>query len=449
MKLTRYIHYYNPVSQTPFDQLVHELVPKRPQFKSPQQQNNLYLACLAAPHLSIVFCHFSDAEHIPQNIPAVIYSLNTDKSAHRFQYNTHYISSHDAPSLTLAEFKEQLKAFLAQLPKHIASFPIVKQNPTIFWQHPVITEKYSLEHAAKNKDIIYVGIPYATLIDKSLTPTLELVSIKTHIDALKAESPTKRVYSACQHIHYAKILELVKMLGITDLFISHKRANHPSTENGIRIHGLPLYPANVFDISRSIGIPSPLPPSTERKYLFSFIGAHMRHYLNPIRQKILSWPSFTTATPKWYIQDTKIWHFEKDVYQSQVRGIELTQSERAQQDQQTLEYNRVLSDSTFSLCPVGAGPNTIRLWESICLSSIPVIIADEFDAAQCIPPRINPSSSPFYIQLPYSSPHLASPEALAAYLASISQEQLNSMTKGCEQVADYLRTTFLSPSSAA
>lgn len=438
MKLTRYIH-YSPEKQTPFDQLVNELVPKRPQFKSPQQQNDLYLACLAAPHLSIVFCHFNDIEHIPQNIPAVVYTEPASISPHRFQYNTLYISS--TILLNLAEFKEQLKAFLAQLPKHIAAFPVVKQNPSVFWQHPVITEKYALEHATKNRDMIYVGIPYATLIDKSLMPTLELVSMKAHIDALKAESPTKRIYTSCQHIHYTKMLDLMKMLGITDLFISHKRANHPSVENGITIHGLPLYPANVFDKSRTLGTLDPLPPPSERKYLFSFIGAHMRHYLNPIRQKILSWSS-STASPKWYIQDTKIWHFEKDVYQSQVRGVELTQSDRAQQDQQTVEYNRVLSDSIFSLCPVGAGPNTIRLWESICLNSIPVIIADEFDIKCCIP-----FPSPFYIQLPYNSPHIASPEALATYLSNISQEQINTMSIACKQVADYLRTTFLSPPS--
>jgi hypothetical protein len=38
------------------------------------------------------------------------------------------------------------------------------------------------------------------------------------------------------------------------------------------------------------------------------------------------------------------------------------------------DYNRVLSHSVFSLCPEGAGPNTLRLWESLAVGAIPVVI---------------------------------------------------------------------------
>jgi len=38
------------------------------------------------------------------------------------------------------------------------------------------------------------------------------------------------------------------------------------------------------------------------------------------------------------------------------------------------EYNRVLSDSMFSLCPAGAGANTLRLWESLAVGAVPVLL---------------------------------------------------------------------------
>jgi hypothetical protein len=46
-------------------------------------------------------------------------------------------------------------------------------------------------------------------------------------------------------------------------------------------------------------------------------------------------------------------------------------------DQKTFRYNTILSDSVFSLCPLGAGPNTLRFWESIAVGSIPVIFSND------------------------------------------------------------------------
>ncbi len=50
----------------------------------------------------------------------------------------------------------------------------------------------------------------------------------------------------------------------------------------------------------------------------------------------------------------------------------------------TFRYNSILSDSKFSFCPEGAGPNTLRFWESVAVGSIPVIFSTDlhiFDSA--------------------------------------------------------------------
>ena len=360
--------------------------------------------------------------------------------ANRSQYNaTEWMKEYLDWDKWATKLEAIVQEFTTKISPRIISFPIVQRNAPIFWQYPVITEKYCLDMVIKMKvpPFIYVGIPYATLIDKSLFPLAELTSIGTQIQILKKlVSPRTRIITVCQHIHYDKILSIVKMLGITDIYISHKKRGQASLHDGLRIHGLPLYPVNVFDQSRTSGIPTILP--VKRSYLFSFIGAYMRHYLNPIRQRILSWPPSKDDT--YIIQDTKIWHFEKAVYQHQVMGTALTNTDKMQHDAQTIEYNRILANSTFSLCPVGAGPNTIRLWESICLGSIPIIIADEFDIKLCLPLKFG---TDWYIELPYTSPHLICSNDLETYLQGISQDIIEEMRTKCKVVAEYLRTTFI------
>jgi hypothetical protein len=128
------------------------------------------------------------------------------------------------------------------------------------------------------------------------------------------------------------------------------------------------------------------------------------------------------------------------VYQHQVRGYELTPADITHQDAQTHEYNRIITQSIFSLCPVGAGPNTIRLWESICLGSIPVIIADEFSIEDFVPSHFG---TDWYIELPYTSQHLISPGHLETYLKGISQDRINMMKMKCFDVAEHIKQAFV------
>jgi hypothetical protein len=42
------------------------------------------------------------------------------------------------------------------------------------------------------------------------------------------------------------------------------------------------------------------------------------------------------------------------------------------------KYIKMIGDSYFSLCPRGTGISTVRLFESVYMNSIPVIIADGY-----------------------------------------------------------------------
>lgn len=402
-----------------------EIFPKKLKY-NPIQFDTFYDFCLENPASIFVITTINLLNDIPQSIPCIIFDSPSIISHSRLSYNTLFANS----NLT----KKQIRDLLDRIPKYVVSYPITTKRPDVFWQYPVITEKYTLEKVANLnlQNTIYIGIPYATLIDKCLTPAKEIASLILQIHKIKIQNPHYKIISACQHIHYSKLLELFTLLQIDDLYISHKQSVINKLAK-INLYGIPLYPVNIFDSTRQSG----LKQVSERKYLFSFIGAYMKHYLHSIRKKILEWKT----TENYYIEDTNIWHFEKDVYQYQVLGKPLTNSYIEKSAEQQNKYNKILSDSEFSLCPVGAGPNTIRLWESICTGSIPIIIADNFDIRQTLPDTLK--NLKFYIQLSYDSNYLKTSDHLVEYLQTITKEDINVMRTNCALITEHLRKNFI------
>jgi len=65
------------------------------------------------------------------------------------------------------------------------------------------------------------------------------------------------------------------------------------------------------------------------------------------------------------------------VYNYQIANKE--SDKKAIERQEIVAYNRLLSQSLFSLCPGGAGPNTLRLWESLGTGTIPVVLSDRYE----------------------------------------------------------------------
>ena len=76
------------------------------------------------------------------------------------------------------------------------------------------------------------------------------------------------------------------------------------------------------------------------------------------------------------------WHYNAIVYEEQIQNLVLDKNQVVNDIKCTAHYNKILSESIFSLCPEGAGPNTLRLWESIAVGSIPVIFSDDVSIIQ-------------------------------------------------------------------
>lgn len=229
----------------------------------------------------------------------------------------------------------------------------------IFWQEPVITEKWAYEGQKNNPG--YIGFPWATVIDKRVNLN-QLFPILIQI--LKQHN--ENWLTSCQHIHFRMLIPFFKGLGVKILYASHKIKGQDFID-GIEIRAMPLYAVNVEDPKRNDIFRDINFMNCNRSLLYSFLGAYGTNYISPIRKQLyeMKHPENTL------VRDSGMWHFHKHVY-----GANITEEEL---ESKKIEYNKVLLTSRYSLCPSGSGPNSIRLWESLAVGSIPVLLADTLD----------------------------------------------------------------------
>lgn len=240
------------------------------------------------------------------------------------------------------------------------------------WQYPAITEKhasYRMRDEGFEPGFQYIGFPWATLIDHNNRAQKEDVAAwLTNLEAFLGDVSVRRV-TVAQHISTYKSIPFFKKLGITDIFWTHATTTN-YTIDGIRIHPFPLFPVQIPSIPiekllRELKLP--------REHLYSFIGAYdQRYYISDIRKIIFE--SF--QHPLANIIKRNEWHYDKLVYQKQIGKKELSDDIKRVYDDNSVEYKKILGESTFSLCPSGSGPNSIRLWESLGALSIPVVFSD-------------------------------------------------------------------------
>jgi hypothetical protein len=231
------------------------------------------------------------------------------------------------------------------------------------WQYPAITEKHA---AHKLSNILtpcgnqaYLAFPWATLFDNMGAKKEKSHILTSTLGMLKKSTEGRsKVITVCQHISLEKFHEVLELAGVTDVFWSHSKVGQQKIGN-LNIHPFPLYPVHVT---------SP----AEKKHLFSFVGASCT---NPCRQKIIALFSGQKYAK---IIERNSWHYKKIVYGNQIKNITAGMCDKNDPEiiSKEKEYLDVLSSSTFSLCPAGSGPNSIRLWESVESGSIPVIISD-------------------------------------------------------------------------
>ena len=81
----------------------------------------------------------------------------------------------------------------------------------LYWQYPVITEKTFYEQNKQNKN--YIGIPWATIIDK--------INQKNKLFQLIYSTVDKTVdnyFTCCQHIHFRNLIPFFKLIHVKTLY---------------------------------------------------------------------------------------------------------------------------------------------------------------------------------------------------------------------------------------
>lgn len=248
-----------------------------------------------------------------------------------------------------------------------------------FWQYPCRTEQDAFERHQRMEAPywdgegvhLYVGMPWATWIDKKTFPDQLLEAYRSRIKAMQEilREPLQ-VHSVCQHIRWKEHPHRFEQAGINQLWIAHKEKSWDK-EGALRLHSWPLYAVNVLDPERREGLE--IVPVEKKTIFASFKGAHMKHYPTDVRLRLKE----LAHLEGYEIEVTDLWHFNKVVYNYQIANKEGDKD--AIEQQEIVAYNRLLSQSLFSICPAGAGPNTLRLWESLGVGAIPVVLSDRYE----------------------------------------------------------------------
>ncbi|MDR7126693.1 exostosin family protein [Pseudotabrizicola sp. 4114] len=246
------------------------------------------------------------------------------------------------------------------------------------WQFPAITEQHAYEKLVQDthlrhgdESVRYLAFPWATLIDNLLHNKKNperTAFFKQKLLSLKPQLQGARtVVTVCQHIHMLRFQSIFHEMGVTDIFWSHAVKGLPGLPDHpeIALHPFPLYPVQAEGHWNA--------PPKRKKHLYSFVGAKAnQYYLTEARNIIID---DLSKTKTGFIVGNETWHYNKVVYDFQVRGL-VDKPDALVDNSASEQFRQLLLESVFSLCPSGTGPNSIRLWESIGLGSIPVIIAD-------------------------------------------------------------------------
>tara|TARA_B110001469_G_C9648393_1_gene329340 strand:+ start:7530 stop:9422 length:1893 start_codon:yes stop_codon:yes gene_type:complete len=236
----------------------------------------------------------------------------------------------------------------------------------IFWQYPVLTEKIFYDEM--KEDSLFIGFPWATLIDKhiNLQEIYELFSV--YIDK------SKHYYTCCQHIYFYKLIPFFKALNIKTVYSPHKTNTVDKIDN-VEIKPCPIYAVNIEDPSRNTLFKNCDLIDKKRTYLYSFIGAYNSNiYISNIRDQIYCMEHPSDC----FIEKTNSWFYESIVYNNQ-QNNDGTLNKNADYKKNTQKFNKLLLESRFSLCPSGSGPNSIRFWESLGCGSIPILLSDTLE----------------------------------------------------------------------
>lgn len=340
----------------------------------------------------------------------------------------------------LKDRKQKILSITKGISFKIVGPTVLANNQQLFWQYPAATEQFYYEKHKnlKSENVLYFAFPWATLIDKIYSQVWEIktkknIGLGSWLDLFDKESlrsikellkNNSKVVTVCQHIHWKDLVGIWDEIGITDAFVSHLEQSHENQK--IRFHSWPLMASNAENKERSRGLI--YKKLEDRKYLFSFVGAYNpKKYRSEIREEL---KIMLSKDSRGLFEVCDEWFYEKIVYEEQMGNKKLSSDYYHEHAKMTQRYNQILSESIFSMCPEGTGPNTVRLWESLAVGAIPVVFSDNW-----IPPKApNVNWDDFCVFIRHDQI-----KDTLKILESLSKSEVELMQKNCIDVYNRFR----------
>lgn len=260
---------------------------------------------------------------------------------------------------------------------------IVFYYQTIYeWQEPNNTEKIAfdrlLEYFVKNRideHISYYAYPWANMIEHAQNQKITLDEfvakyIKTYVKCNKLSITTFQSYKIWNYI------EDLQKLDINVIFSPHaekEKSKKVFLETGILI--LPMFLVPIVTPDHKIHNVNYMHSSNDDIYLCSFLGninygnkqcTYIRNDMCETVKKIKNV----------MIKTTNEWHLDNKIYGKELKMKRYEKSKDETQKQNEDNYFFTMKMSKYSLCPLGVGPNSFRISETIIFEKYPIIVAD-------------------------------------------------------------------------
>ena len=241
-------------------------------------------------------------------------------------------------------------------------------------------KKLNLNHSLS----IYIAFPWSTYIDLLASNRFDdpcLMELqqtyKGILESMEGMNLAGRnIVTTCQHVLADKYINVFHDIALTDLFWSQK-SKSVNKISSIRIHAFPVY-FNDIRIRENSIIDCELDVSgcMSKQYLCSYgYSSSAPEAETQLHQRI---QDFLFAKSDAFIGTGIHENAGLNVIEHQSQYGDPFFTSYANQDFND-RYVEGLKFSLFSFCPFEAGPNPLRLWHSISLMSIPIVLSDNLD----------------------------------------------------------------------
>lgn len=247
---------------------------------------------------------------------------------------------------------------------------------TLDWEGEVLTEYKTFNYiynSSRELPLDYLAFPWALLLDlfsirfKNFFPSF--YSFIKNLNLLENLPLNNKYITTIQSYHYKKYLSCFQKIGIKYIFCPHITKNiflDIFFNYDLIILPYIIYPT-VSNLEKI---------NYDKTLLYNFIGNIKYSLERPtfIRSNIVKMNHPENTIVKGYNK----WHFDDKVYGEQLKLIKNKNHDISNKEKEEREkyYRDIMNKSLFSICPLGIGPNSIRLWESFTYGSIPVSISN-------------------------------------------------------------------------